>query len=118
MSASHRLALFFLPLLCAFSPGQQADCPLPRGTIALVQINLPAWTASPLLKPLYQAWGAAGKDLTDTFLQRLPLAPADVQALTGVLYQTRPKAPPQCRLFGAVQKGLRSGQAGSRPGFS
>ena len=94
MSASHRLALFFLPLLCAFSPGQQADCPLPRGTIALVQINLPAWTASPLLKPLYQAWGAAGKDLTDTFLQRLPLAPADVQAFTGVLYQTRPKAPP------------------------
>ena len=73
---------------------QETVSPLPKGTVGFVRVNAQALAASPLVDQYKKILQSADKEVADAFLKRLPVDPASVVSLTGILWQPKPRLEP------------------------
>lgn len=78
---------------------QPARSPFPQGTLGFVRVNVSELTTSPLTEQYMAIFKAADRDVVDSFLKKLPVDPANAVALTGIVWQPRPRSEPTAVLI-------------------
>lgn len=98
--------------------GTAQEAHFPKGTMAWFQVKVPELGASPLLEPFRLAWEAAGKEAVDGFLKRLPVHPAEVRHLSGVLFLPERAKEPQGMLLVGFASEVKAGELLRRAGLA
>ena len=93
------LAALVVVCLALEASAQDAGHPLPKGTVGFVRVNAQALAASPLADQYKRIFQSADKEVSDAFLKRLPMDPASVMSLTGILWQPKPRSEPSAVLL-------------------